>query len=58
MKTKKQKQQEALQRQTLYDKLSFGEKINHITKRPGKSTKELQKLYANEIRLNGNGGKS
>ena len=56
MKSKAQKRIEAQERQERYDNLSFGEKINQIAKRPGKSIRETQKLYADEIQKNG--GKS
>ena len=46
MKTKEEKQKEALARQEKYDSLSIEERINLVTKRPGNSSKELNKLLA------------
>ena len=53
MKSKKQKQEEAQKRQEIYNSLTFGQKIKKIIKRPGKSQKELDRLYADEIKKNG-----
>lgn len=53
MKSKQQKQQEAQARQAEYDSLSFGDKLKQIIRRPGSSQKELNRLYAMEVRKNG-----
>lgn len=56
MKSKQQKREEAQARQEIYNSLTFGGKVKRIIKRPGKSQKELDRLYALEIQKNG--GKS
>lgn len=44
MKTKNQKREEAKVRQEKWNKFSLEEKIEFVLQRPGKSTKELEKL--------------
>ena len=48
-KTKEQKRKEAEERQAKYDSLSITDKIKQIAKRPGNSSKELNKLKALDL---------
>ena len=61
MKSKARKQREAQERQRVYDSLTYGEKLNRIIQRPGKSEKETKRLsrkHAKEVQINNkkNGG--
>uniref|UniRef100_A0A6M3LQZ8 Uncharacterized protein n=1 Tax=viral metagenome TaxID=1070528 RepID=A0A6M3LQZ8_9ZZZZ len=53
MKSKQQKREEAEARQEIYNSLTFGQKVKNIMHRPGRSHKELNKLYAIEVQKNG-----
>ena len=44
MKTKLQKQSEAIERNVRWNMLSFNDKVRYLAMRPGKCTKQLAKL--------------